>query len=375
MAKSLWKPSSLPQMSWRTSLSDWQPMAFIAMTTGICGARRVGQGQRRGQQEGATAAATHVLVERVVPEVDLAVLSDDVRLRLALVRRAEERQRDQRQWLSDCPAARRASTHEVTEAMTRPFLGSVSTMIRFFDICSWTRMTCGRNAVRGGSVVSGTGCGGPRAERQARTYLLRALDDKVSTRVERALCHVGQLGVCLVLEDALVASQHDRQTTDRLTAALDHLLATNVLDIDVDLGRVRRVAQPALVRRNLAVDRLGVGPFGLTDADVGVLEVELGVDVGRHLRIGLEDLLELDVDELAEAGRRDHGRSAAGSRDARDQQASRMKVAHCKRGWGRSARVARQRERSDRSRAWAARTVVKRLEVLLDEALDLEESR
>jgi hypothetical protein len=53
-----------------------------------------------------------------------------------------------------------------------------------------------------------------------------------------------------------------------------------------------------------SVDGIWVGSFWVADANVGVAEEEFGIDVGGNARVGFEDLLELDVDELKGKSRR-----------------------------------------------------------------------
>lgn len=161
----------------------------------------------------------------------------------------------------------------MTDAMTSPFLGSVSTMIRFFDICSWTRMTCES------SHRQSAKCFQRKEQRVGEPHLFRSLNDKVASWVERALGHVCQLRMRLVFEDTLVTSKHNGQSTDGLSSTLDDLLASRVLDVDEDLGGVRRVSQATLVRRDLSVDGFGVRAFWLTDPDVRVLQPEARIDV------------------------------------------------------------------------------------------------
>lgn len=57
-AKSEWKLSSFPQMSCRTSLSDWHPRALRAMTTGICKSeqRESGRATRRRRENELTSS-------------------------------------------------------------------------------------------------------------------------------------------------------------------------------------------------------------------------------------------------------------------------------------------------------------------------------
>lgn len=160
-------------------------------------------------------------------------------------------------------------------------------------------------------------------------HLFRSLDDKVTSGVERALGHVCQLRMRLVLEDTLVTSKHDGKSTDGLSSTLDDLLASRVLDVDENLGGVRRVSQATLVRRDLSVDGFGVRAFWLTDPDVRVLQPEARIDVRRDLGVGLEDLLQLDVDELGKGKRRLESASArqkGGSNLYRKRTTSRKKI-------------------------------------------------
>lgn len=130
--------------------------------------------------------------------------------------------------------------------------------------------------------------------------LLRPLDDKVPSRVERALGHGRELGLTLPRKDALVAPEHDRQSSNLDPLADDLLLPASVFDVDVDGRRVAQIAQPTLVRRDALVDGVLVGSFGRADADVEVFEVEVGVDVRGDAGVRAEDRLEVDVDKVVE---------------------------------------------------------------------------
>lgn len=54
------------------------------------------------------------------------------------------------------------------------------------------------------------------------------------------------------------------------------------------------------MRRNARVDGVLVRSFGRAYADVGVLEVKVGIDVGGDAGVGAEDGLQLDVDKVVE---------------------------------------------------------------------------
>lgn len=129
---------------------------------------------------------------------------------------------------------------------------------------------------------------------------LRAFDNEVSSRIERALCHSRQLRLGPASEHALVAPEHDGETADVHVRAPNDILAARVLDRDEDRGAVRGVPQPALVRGNALIDRVGVGPVREADYNVCVLEPEARVDVRGYLVIGLQDVLDVDVDEVVE---------------------------------------------------------------------------
>lgn len=130
--------------------------------------------------------------------------------------------------------------------------------------------------------------------------LFGALDDKVAAGIEGTLVHASELGVGLAGEDALAAAKHDGETADVDVWTTDDGLGAGVLDGDEDGGAVGDVAETTLVGGDGLVDGIEVGAVGEGDVDVGVLEPEAGVDVGGDLVVGLDDVLDVDVDEMVE---------------------------------------------------------------------------
>ena len=131
-------------------------------------------------------------------------------------------------------------------------------------------------------------------------YLLRALDNEVSSRVQRTFRHARELGIRAPGEHALVAPQHDGQSPDVHVGAANHSPPTSVLNGD-EYGRaVRRVAQPAFVRSNALVNRVRVSSVRKADDDVGVLEPKARINVRRDFVVGLEDVLDVYIDEVVE---------------------------------------------------------------------------
>lgn len=72
--------------------------------------------------------------------------------------------------------------------------------------------------------------------------LLRSLDDKVASGVERAFGHLRELGIALPRKNALVAPEHDRQSSNLDPLADNFLLPARVLDVDVNRRRVAEIA-------------------------------------------------------------------------------------------------------------------------------------
>ena len=89
-------------------------------------------------------------------------------------------------------------------------------------------------------------------------HLLLSLHHKVSTRVERALAHPRELLRRPPVEDALLRAEHHRHQPDCDAVVLAPRLrlrartTVRVLDVHLDRRRVCDVAQPALLRRQLA---------------------------------------------------------------------------------------------------------------------------
>ena len=130
--------------------------------------------------------------------------------------------------------------------------------------------------------------------------LLRPLHHKVAARVERTLRHACQLRLRPSRKHALVAPQHDRQAPYGLPPLHDRAPA-RVLEGDRDRRAVGNVAQTALVRGDvLLVVRLGLVAVGEADLDVHELDPEARVDVGGDLVVGLDDVLDVGVDEVVE---------------------------------------------------------------------------
>lgn len=133
-----------------------------------------------------------------------------------------------------------------------------------------------------------------------QNHLLRPLDDKVSSRVQRALGHRRQFRLALSRQDTLVTPQHDGQSPNLDTLRNNFLLPPRVLDVDVDGGRVAEIPQPAFVGSDALVDGVLVGSFGRSNSDVEVFEVEVRVNVAGDSRVRSEDGLKIDVDKVVE---------------------------------------------------------------------------
>ena len=137
--------------------------------------------------------------------------------------------------------------------------------------------------------------------------LLRALDDEVPARVQRALAEPRELVLGFSRQDAPGAPEHERDAPDgdaadaRLARPRDDLLPSGVLDVDGDGRGVRHVAQAALLRGDV-LDDVVLLHARFADVDVRVLEVEVRVGVARDLlvRLGSDDLPDLLVDEVIE---------------------------------------------------------------------------
>ena len=177
-------------------------------------------------------------MQRVVLHIDKAMLRQHVRLGLALVRRTRDRR-----------------LHEALAT------------VRLDD-----------DAVLGQLLLH-------------KDHLFRSLDDKVAARIKRALIHARKCRLALSREPALVAAEHDRQTTNRHVAPPYNLAAARVLNVHVDKSAVRNVAQAALVRRDAAVDRIRVRTLRAADRDVRVLEVELRINVRGNTLVCTNNVL------------------------------------------------------------------------------------
>mmetsp|Transcript_27851 Transcript_27851/g.69934 ORF Transcript_27851/g.69934 Transcript_27851/m.69934 type:complete len:290 (+) Transcript_27851:2987-3856(+) len=131
---------------------------------------------------------------------------------------------------------------------------------------------------------------------------------KVSSRVERTLAQPSQLFLALSHENTPRRAKHERNAADGdapnaiLARAGHDFLAARVLHVYSDRCGVRHVTQTALLRRDV-LDNVILLHTRLADVDVGVLKIEVGVGVARHSLVGLgvDDLLNLFVDEVVEA--------------------------------------------------------------------------
>lgn len=72
------------------------------------------------------------------------------------------------------------------------------------------------------------------------------------------------------------------------------------MDGDQDGGTVGGVAEPAFVRGDTLVDRVCISAVREADDDVSVFEPKARVNVGGDFVIGLEDVLDIYVDEVVE---------------------------------------------------------------------------
>lgn len=75
-----------------------------------------------------------------------------------------------------------------------------------------------------------------------KDHLLRALDDEISAGVQRTLCHARELSFVAAGKHALIAPEHDRQTSDIYIGPTDNSLPSCVLDGDENGGAVSGVA-------------------------------------------------------------------------------------------------------------------------------------
>ena len=138
-------------------------------------------------------------------------------------------------------------------------------------------------------------------------HLLGPLDHEVSARVERALSEPRELLLRFPRQDAAAGPKHEGYPPDGhppdavLAGVRDDLLTPRVFHVHRDRRRVGHISQAALLRRDFLHDEVLLHRW-LAHLDVGVLEVEVRVGVARDLlvRLGGDDLLDLLVDEVVE---------------------------------------------------------------------------
>mmetsp|Transcript_98 Transcript_98/g.180 ORF Transcript_98/g.180 Transcript_98/m.180 type:complete len:259 (-) Transcript_98:470-1246(-) len=135
--------------------------------------------------------------------------------------------------------------------------------------------------------------------------LLRALDDEVPPRVQRALSQSGELLLRLAGQHAVGAAQHDGNAADHdaadavLAPPRHDLLPSRVLNVHTDGRCVRHVPQAALLRRDVLHNEVFL-VRRLADVYVQVFEIKVGVGIAGDLLVGLrvDDFLDFLVDEI-----------------------------------------------------------------------------
>ena len=135
--------------------------------------------------------------------------------------------------------------------------------------------------------------------------LFGAVDDEVTTGVQRTFIQDTHLRGRLVGQHALGAAQHDRHPADGDALLEDSLSATYVFEIDLDGSGVGGITQSALLRGDGGLNGQDgiLGLIGATwgaDVDVGELDVEVVVDIAVDDGARLHDLPELDLDKIIE---------------------------------------------------------------------------
>lgn len=107
--------------------------------------------------------------------------------------------------------------------------------------------------------------------------LLNTLDDKVATRIQRTLGQFGELSFRLAGQYALLTSKHNRQATNGDLLSSHNGTATNVLNVNINVGRVSQVSQSAFVRCIRLIGGVRVCSFRNTDIDITVSDTRNGV--------------------------------------------------------------------------------------------------
>ena len=130
--------------------------------------------------------------------------------------------------------------------------------------------------------------------------LLSAFDHKIPARVERTFRHAGQLSFCPSRQNAFVTLQHDGKASNIHVGSPDDGFASGVLDSDENGRTVRDVTKPAFMGCNALVDGVRVRSVGEAHDNIGVFEPETGIDIGGDLVVSLEDIFDVNVDEVIE---------------------------------------------------------------------------
>jgi hypothetical protein len=125
-------------------------------------------------------------------------------------------------------------------------------------------------------------------------------DHKVPSRIHRTLSHPCELGLVLPSQVAQVAPQHDRQGSDMDTLGSFWRSLERVGNVDIDTTCIRRIGKSTLHGRYRFVAVRVVTSSRRSDPDVGIFDEEFRVSVGDDQTIGLEDLFDIRLNKVVE---------------------------------------------------------------------------
>ena len=132
-----------------------------------------------------------------------------------------------------------------------------------------------------------------------KNHLLRPFDHKVASRIQRAFSHPRQLCRRFVGQNALAATQHDWEAPD-IDIALDNVPAASVVYGDDDWSAVRDIAKAAFVRSDPLVNCLRLVAVRESNVYIRVLEPETRVDIRSNLVVRFDDIFYIGFDEIIE---------------------------------------------------------------------------
>ena len=128
-------------------------------------------------------------------------------------------------------------------------------------------------------------------------------NNEVSTRINRTLVQQAHVGLGPSVEHTFATSQHHGHSTDHDVSSHSFASRFGVDVVDVDRRSVGHVSESAFVGSDVAlavaVD-IVLHAVGQTDSNVGELDVFTWVRIADYQRVGLNDLLQLDVGEVIE---------------------------------------------------------------------------